>query len=210
MAHHRSPRGPTDDGAPGGQSRRDEAVELLVRLGAGAVPHVHGFLLDHLQRTEGLLRRWGCSETVSLAGLCHTAYGTDGFAPYLLPLDGRSTLGRTVGPEVEGPVYFYASCDRGFTYPTLAAGRCPAAPVQGPVHRGGDPSGPGPVAGFRRHHPGQRVRCRPERWLCTPRLAGLDDRQSPGQGQPTGAGRTGVTPRDRRRPPLAAIVATCR
>jgi hypothetical protein len=78
--------------------------------------------LDHLERTELLLRRWGCTETVSLAGLCHAAYGTDGFATALLTLDQRDVLSGVVGPDVEGLVYLYASCDRGVVYPRLGVG----------------------------------------------------------------------------------------
>ena len=30
--------------------------------GAGDIAHLNGGLLEHLERTEVLLRRWGCSE----------------------------------------------------------------------------------------------------------------------------------------------------
>jgi hypothetical protein len=83
-------------------------------------------LLDHLERTEGLLRDWECSETVAMAGLCHAAYGTDGFSTFLVSPDRRCELGEVVGPEVEALVYLYASCDRDLVYPNLHEGVSPA------------------------------------------------------------------------------------
>ena len=84
-------------------------------------PHLNGTLLEHLSATEGLLRSWGASEQLSLAGLVHAAYGTDGFAPFLLPWQNRRPLARVVGPAVEEIVYLYASCDRSSVYPQLSA-----------------------------------------------------------------------------------------
>jgi hypothetical protein len=83
---------------------------------------VNGSLFDHLERTEMILRSWSCSETVSIAGLCHAVYGTDGVAVALLTLQERDFLSEIVGPDVEALVYFYASCDRGFVYPRLGEG----------------------------------------------------------------------------------------
>jgi hypothetical protein len=99
--------------------RRENMTVLLVERGAREVEHVHGTLFDHLLRTEGLLLAWGCPETVALAGLCHAAYGTDGFPTSLLTLDERGLLANVAGDDVEELVYFYASCDRGFLYPNL-------------------------------------------------------------------------------------------
>lgn len=106
--------------------RRQSAAAFLVRQGAAVIPHRNGSLLDHLEGTEGLLRDWECSETVALAGLCHAAYGTDGFVTFLVSLDRRWELGEVVGPEVEALVYLYASCDREFVYPGLREGVAPA------------------------------------------------------------------------------------
>lgn len=106
--------------------RRHRAGAFLVRQGAAVIPHLNGFLLDHLERTEGLLRDWECSETVAMAGLCHAAYGTDGFVAFLVPLDRRWEVGEVVGPEVESLAYLYASCDRDFVYRNLREGVAPA------------------------------------------------------------------------------------
>jgi hypothetical protein len=105
--------------------RRQKAVAFLVRRGAAVIPHLNGSLLDHLERTERRLRDWECSETVAMAGLCHAAYGTDGFATFLVSLERRWELGEVVGPEVDALVYLYASCDRNFVYPSLREGVAP-------------------------------------------------------------------------------------
>ena len=77
--------------------------------------------LPHLQRTELLLRSWGCPERLSTAGLCHATYGTDGFPTALLTLEHRNVLSEVAGPDVEALVYLYASCDRSFVYPSLSS-----------------------------------------------------------------------------------------
>ena len=99
--------------------RRGNVTVLLVERGARDVEHLHGTLFDHLLRTEGLLLAWDCPRTVALAGLCHAAYGTDGFPTALLTRDERGLLAKVAGDDVEELVYFYASCDRGFLYPNL-------------------------------------------------------------------------------------------
>jgi hypothetical protein len=60
------------------------AIELLGRLGAADIPHPGGRLLAHLVRTHDQLAAWDQAPEVCLAGLCHAAYGTDGFPTALL------------------------------------------------------------------------------------------------------------------------------
>ncbi|MCX5361642.1 hypothetical protein OG864_23315 [Streptomyces sp. NBC_00124] len=97
-----------------------QADSLLRELGAERLPHPGGTLLTHLHRVRTRLATWNARPALQLAGLCHAFYGTDGFAQVLLPLDRRSDLVATIGEEAEAIVYFYASCDRKATYPTLA------------------------------------------------------------------------------------------
>lgn len=95
------------------------ARQLLRERGAGTLDHPGGTLLAHLERVQQQLARWNARPTLRLAGLCHALYGTDGFAPALLPLDRRPEATAAIGPEAESLVYFYASCDRRFTYAAL-------------------------------------------------------------------------------------------
>jgi pimeloyl-ACP methyl ester carboxylesterase len=101
-------------------SRRDTAEALLRVRGAAAIDHPGGSLLAHLRRVQTVLAEWGADEEVQLAGLCHAAYGTDGFGVALFALNERPVLAEAIRPEAEALAYLYASCDREKTYPQLA------------------------------------------------------------------------------------------
>ncbi|GGS09962.1 MULTISPECIES: DUF6817 domain-containing protein [Streptomyces] len=96
------------------------AIEAFLRdRGAARMPHPGGTLLEHLRRVQQLLAEWGASPVVQTAGLCHATYGTDGFAPSLLPHTDRATLVALIGEPAEALVYLYASCDRATVYPRI-------------------------------------------------------------------------------------------
>ncbi|MER7930364.1 DUF6817 domain-containing protein [Streptomyces sp. NPDC096057] len=96
------------------------AIDAFLRdRGADDMPHPGGTLLAHLGRVQGLLAEWGADAVVQTAGLCHATYGTDGFAPALLPLADRGRLIALIGERAEALVYLYASCDRGEVYPRV-------------------------------------------------------------------------------------------
>ncbi|MFF3376072.1 DUF6817 domain-containing protein [Streptomyces sp. NPDC002680] len=94
---------------------------FLRELGAEQIAHPGGTLLAHLCRVYRLLAAWEARPALRLAGLCHAAYGTDGFPTALLSLDRRAELARVIGPEAEEIVHVYAAMDRKATYPGLAA-----------------------------------------------------------------------------------------
>jgi hypothetical protein len=95
-------------------------IESLAARGAASISHPGGTLLAHLERVHARLTRWGARSAVRRAGLCHAFYGTDGFAPALGSHSRRDELAAIAGEEAEWLVYFYASCDRSFSYPRLA------------------------------------------------------------------------------------------
>jgi hypothetical protein len=95
-------------------------AEALAARGAAGIAHPGGTLLAHLQRVQALLTEWGARPALRLAGLCHAWYSTDGFQPALGDPDRRAELTAITGAEAERLVYFYASCDRRFSYPQLA------------------------------------------------------------------------------------------
>jgi hypothetical protein len=98
------------------------AIAFLKLHSADQIPHFNGSLLSHLESTTELLRNWGNPQDLCLAGLCHAAYGTDGFPLGLIEVSGRSELQQAIGPDAEQLVHFYASCDRSFLYPRIAGG----------------------------------------------------------------------------------------
>ncbi|MCY1141070.1 hypothetical protein OWR29_23985 [Actinoplanes sp. Pm04-4] len=100
-------------------------MELLRSRGAAEVAHPGGTLLVHLIRVSEQLAAWGAPADVQAAGLCHAAYGTDGFRSSLLSLDERPTLAEVIGGDAEELVYLYGSCDRAATYPQLSTAARP-------------------------------------------------------------------------------------
>ncbi|WP_308354873.1 DUF6817 domain-containing protein [Streptomyces sp. Je 1-79] len=100
----------------GRDTGNDAARDLLIARGADGLEHPGGTLLAHLDRVEARLADWDARDELRLAGLCHAFYGTDGFAGHLLPLEERGVLAAAIGEEAEALVYFYASCDREFSY----------------------------------------------------------------------------------------------
>ena len=99
--------------------------EFLRSRGAADLAHPGGTLLEHLTRVRRRLADWGALPEVQIAGLCHAAYGTDGFARSLLDLAERAVLIELIGERAEKLVYLYASCDRAAVYPRLREGRQP-------------------------------------------------------------------------------------
>ncbi|MEY9969067.1 catechol 2,3-dioxygenase-like lactoylglutathione lyase family enzyme [Streptacidiphilus sp. MAP12-16] len=118
---------PPDGSSPGSSAGRAvawPAVEELLRTrGASEMPHPGGTLLDHLIRVARLLDEWGTDPDVRAAGLCHAAYGTDGFDQALMDTTERALLAELIGERAEALVHLYASCDRGVVYPRLASAR---------------------------------------------------------------------------------------
>jgi hypothetical protein len=100
----------------------DHVVEVLDERGAGGLPHPGGTLLDHLVRTGEILAGWTAPPDLVLAGICHAAYGTDGFPTPLFAIEERSALQELIGHAAERIVYLYGCCDRDSLWPQLGAG----------------------------------------------------------------------------------------
>ncbi len=88
-------------------------------LGAGALAHVNGSLLAHLEGTRDLLQQWGNWRALCNAGLYHAVYGTAGYAEQLLMLDDRHRVAAWIGAEAEAIVYVFSACDRNYFYPQI-------------------------------------------------------------------------------------------
>ena len=89
-----------------------DVLPWLSSKGAATIAHPGGNLLSHLRRTADRLVEWDAGPSLVLAGLCHAAYGTHGFAVALIPVAERSALARLIGGEAEAIVYAYCSVDR--------------------------------------------------------------------------------------------------
>jgi hypothetical protein len=95
-------------------------TEFLCSRGAADLVHSGSTLLAHLVRVSERLAGWDAPVEVRMAGLCHAAYGTDGFADGLLDITERNILAELIGEEAEALVYLYGSYDRTATYPRVA------------------------------------------------------------------------------------------
>jgi hypothetical protein len=97
----------------------ERARRFLSAHEAEKVEHLSSDLATHLEGTLALLEAWDAPERLRLAGLCHAAYGTDGFPPALIDASERTTLRDVIGERAEEIVYVYAACDRSHAYPQL-------------------------------------------------------------------------------------------
>jgi hypothetical protein len=97
--------------------------QILLERGAADVPHPGGTLAAHLRRVESRLADHGVDRVGQVAGLCHAAYGTDGFPTVLVGLDERDDLRLAIGGAAEAAVYQYACCDRAVVHPQLGDDR---------------------------------------------------------------------------------------
>jgi hypothetical protein len=102
------------------EGRFGQAERLMQALGAQSTAHVTSDLLTHLRGTAAILLEWGASEDLRLAGLCHAAYGTDGFPAMLLPIGERARLENVIGERAEQIVYTYCACQRDDLFETVA------------------------------------------------------------------------------------------
>lgn len=110
----------SDDELGGTHLRHGDRIKRFLReRGADRIPHPGGTLLAHLIRVADTLAAWGADRDIQSAGLCHAAYGTDGFHCAVLDLPERAAMRALIGRRAEALVYLYGSCDRSIVYPRL-------------------------------------------------------------------------------------------
>jgi hypothetical protein len=97
-----------------------EPLAYLEAIGMRQIPHgsrqadlTNGTFMDHLQGVEKAMRGWSLAETMCLAGLFHSVYGTQGFGYYTLPLAHRGKVQELIGKRGELAVYYNCVMDRG-------------------------------------------------------------------------------------------------
>jgi hypothetical protein len=90
----------------------DRSVQVLTVRGARDIPHSGRTLLDHLVGTYRVLSAWGQREAVCLAGLFHSCYGTEAFAPALFGADEREDVRDVIGAAAEQIAHVFGTADR--------------------------------------------------------------------------------------------------
>lgn len=103
----------------------ENALALLEEIGAEDVDHPRGTLADHLRGTYDILKAWGCSTDVTLAGLYHSVYGTDVFKTVALAPDARDKVVAAIGEDAERLAYVYCALVRESLYDNLRTGGPP-------------------------------------------------------------------------------------
>lgn len=87
-------------------------LDFLRSCKADRIPHSGRTFLEHLEGTYALLESWGCDETVCVAGLFHSLYGTNAFTTQCIPLDKRDDIRQRIGAPAEQLAYLFCSCER--------------------------------------------------------------------------------------------------
>jgi len=91
----------------------NERIAYLRQLGIEDLIHTGSkSYLGHLVAVSRDLERWGCDETVSLAGLFHSIYGTERFRRFQLPLEKRAEVRELIGERAEQLAYWNCAMDR--------------------------------------------------------------------------------------------------
>ena len=94
----------------------DEQLEKRLRFlreaNTQALPHSERGLFDHLLGTRQLLVEWGARPAVCDAGLFHSVYSTEYFAPAAVPLTLRNDVRQLIGEEAESLVWLFCMMRR--------------------------------------------------------------------------------------------------
>src|SRR6478752_5515690 len=101
---------------------RDEIIKFLRDRSAGIVGHSGSSLLAHLEGVESILTSWREADTVSLAGLFHSIYGTESFRRSIAKPDDRQAVRLLIGPDAERLVHLFCGMRSGVLVESLRKG----------------------------------------------------------------------------------------
>ena len=87
-------------------------LNFLNEKGAANISHSNRTLMTHLQGTYDILKQWGMDESVCLAGLFHSVYGTDAFSLQPVARDESQQVVALIGERAEHLVNLYCSVSR--------------------------------------------------------------------------------------------------
>lgn len=97
-----------------------DITRLLKEYGTQNKSHSKRTFFEHLVETGGLLKNWGCSNDLCLAGYFHSFYGTEGYISQpILKFAERHQLRSEIGERAEYLVYLYCISKRRFYYNQL-------------------------------------------------------------------------------------------
>ena len=85
---------------------------LVEHLQAVEIPHSGRSLFDHLKGTHDLLAQWGNPPAICHAGLMHSLYGTWHFRTQAFPIARREAIQALIGKEAEFLAYVFCVTER--------------------------------------------------------------------------------------------------
>jgi hypothetical protein len=87
----------------------NEILKALDDYNLQGFSHTNEGLVGHLIGTFDILKSWGCSEDLCIAGLCHSIYGTESYRRNPIELSERDNIKSIIGTEAEMMVYFFGA-----------------------------------------------------------------------------------------------------
>lgn len=87
----------------------DTILRLLAEYNLEGFSHTDHGLINHLRGTFQILESWGCSETLCIAGLCHSIYGTESYRRNPIELSERENIQAILGESAEKLVYLFGA-----------------------------------------------------------------------------------------------------
>jgi hypothetical protein len=94
--------------------QHDEALWLYVESHVPSVlNHTGSSAFDeHLKGVQSVLRYWGSPDYLTMAGIFHSIYGTEGFQGFALPLKERTAITGLIGERAEKLCFWFCMVDR--------------------------------------------------------------------------------------------------
>ena len=87
-------------------------TDFYLELGAETVAHTEKNYLAHVIGVCRYMEQRGCTEELCRAGMFHSAYGTETFQTFALPLERRAEVRALIGERAERLAYLNCAMDR--------------------------------------------------------------------------------------------------
>ncbi len=88
---------------------KEHVLKFLEEFGVEDVGHGKRNLRAHLTGTYDILKNWGYPESVCIAGLCHSIYGTESFRQTPVALEERERVKSAIGEDSEKLTYYFGA-----------------------------------------------------------------------------------------------------
>jgi hypothetical protein len=85
------------------------AFSYLEKIGSPLIRHSGRTLFDHLVGTFRILRSWNAADSLAMAGLFHSVYGTESFGASTISYGDRQDLAEQIGATAERLVWLFGT-----------------------------------------------------------------------------------------------------